>query len=149
MAEAASDVRLVRFARNLGATYGALAIGDTPVCVSIEPPWRENERDVSCIPGGPLACPVVYQCVRGLHRLEGGEPFETFEVIGVPGRSGILFHRGNIVRETRGCIIVGEAFNPVLGQPGVTDSGHAFAEFMSLFRLTDRFQLSVIEAIAQ
>lgn len=66
----------------------------------------------------------------------------------MPGRSEILFHKGNIDADTHGCIIVGEAFNPVLGRPGVTESGHAFEELLGLLRLTDRFQLAVVDVLA-
>ncbi len=136
-------MRLIRVARNDIATYGALVYGDTPFAVTLERPWKGNERNVSCIPGGPLSSPVVYQCARVKSPRFG----VTFEVLNVPKRSEILFHRGNIDDDTHGCIIVGEAFNPILGKPGVTDSGHAFAELLGLMRLVDRFQLSVIDAI--
>lgn len=138
-------MRLVRVARNLVATYGVLIYGDTPICVTLERPWKNNQRGVSCIPGGPLPSPCVYQCAR----VESPKFGNTFEVLNVPSRSAILFHKGNIDADTHGCIVLGESFNPILGRPGVTDSGHAFDEFIGLLRMTDRFQLSVVEAFTQ
>jgi hypothetical protein len=41
---------------------------------------------------------------------------------------------------------VGEAFNPVLGRPGISESGHGFDEFMGLLKLTNRFALEVLDA---
>lgn len=137
-------MRLIRVARNSIATYGVLVYSTTPFAVSLERPWMNNQRGISCIPGGTLASPIVYQC----QRVQSPKFGETFEVLNVRDRSEILFHKGNVDDDTHGCIILGEAFNPILGKPGVTDSGHAFAELMNIMRLTDRFQLSVIDAIA-
>lgn len=50
---------------------------------------RESIDYAPKIPNG------IYTCVRGMHQLEHGWPFETFEVTGVAGHSGILFHIGN------------------------------------------------------
>lgn len=136
-------MQLIRVARTSSATYGVLVYGTIPFAVTLERAWQNNERGVSCIPGGPLTAPVVYQCAR----VKSPKFGDTFEVLNVPGRSEILFHKGNIDDDSHGCILVGEAFNPILGKPGITEAGHGFAELMSIMRLTDRFQLSVIEAI--
>lgn len=53
--------------------------------------------------------PGEYMCVRGIHRLSGGNPFETFEVTGVDGHFGLVFHPGNFNKDSAGCILVGEA----------------------------------------
>jgi hypothetical protein len=129
-------MRLIRVAQNLVATYGVWVHDRTPFAVSLERPWKNNERGVSCIPAG------VYECRRVTSPKFG----DTFEVTGVAGRSEILIHKGNIDDDTHGCILIGEAFNPVLSKPGITDSGHALAELMTLMRMTDRFALSVIDA---
>lgn len=129
-------MRLIRIADNRIASYGVLIHDRTPFAVSLERPWRNNERNVSCIPPG------TYEC----RRVKSPRFGETFQVMDVPGRSQILFHKGNIDADTHGCICVGEAFNPVLGKPGITQSGEGFSEFLGLLRMTDRFALSVIAA---
>lgn len=48
-----------------------------------------------------------YTCVRGVHSLSNGVPFETFEIMGVPGHTGILFHPGNTETDSSGCILLG------------------------------------------
>lgn len=128
-------MKLIRVSRSVTATYGVLLQGDIPFAVTLERPWLDNQPNVSCIPAGKYECRKVDSPKFGT----------TFEVANVPGRSRILFHKGNVATESEGCILVGEAFNPVLGKPGITQSGAGFAEFLSLLRMTDRFPLEIVE----
>ncbi|MCD9015161.1 DUF5675 family protein [Parachryseolinea silvisoli] len=65
------------------------------VCPSIELPWRENRRSISCIPEGRYELRKRYTQKRGQHLL----------VVDVPGRSGILIHPANDAqRDLLGCI---------------------------------------------
>ena len=64
---------------------------------TLERPWIFNERKVSCIPTGTYLVkrhnsPKFGQCLK---------------VQDVKGRSDILFHSGNVVNDTLGCILVG------------------------------------------
>lgn len=50
----------------------------------------------------------TYQCWLGDHLLHGmTEPFETYEITGVPGHSNLLFHWGNFDQDSEGCVLVG------------------------------------------
>lgn len=52
-----------------------------------------------------------YKCVRGLHRLGPKKSqFETFEITGVPGHTGILFHVGNYNKDSDGCVLLGDNY---------------------------------------
>jgi len=65
------------------------------VCNSIELPWLQNKRNISCIPEGRYELKERYTAVRGEHLI----------VMNVPGRSGILFHpANNALTELKGCI---------------------------------------------
>lgn len=77
---------------------------DDPLHV-IEPPWRDNRRNRSCIPGGtydvlPHLSPRFGRCLL---------------VAAVDGRSHILFHAGNVGGDverglrshTEGCLLPG------------------------------------------
>jgi hypothetical protein len=65
------------------------------VCPSIELPWRENQRSVSCIPEGRYEVRKRYTQKRGHHLL----------IVDVRGRSGILIHPANDAqKELLGCI---------------------------------------------
>ena len=89
--------------------------------------------------------PGMYLCKRGKHELHGmTEPFETFEVTGVPGCVGILFHWGNYNRDSEGCILVGKSIERAEDQTQmVTHSREAFAAFMRLQEGVDEFTLIV------
>lgn len=86
-----------------------------------------------------------YTCVRGMHKLADGKPFETFEITGVKGHWGILFHAGNWEKDSSGCVLVGKAFaNSPQGRM-VTQSRKALAELLALLSGVDTFQLTVLE----
>lgn len=81
-----------------------------------------------------------FTCVRGNHRLAGlADPFETFEVTGVPGHFGILFHIGNYNKNSEGCVLLG---TEILGYRLVS-SLEAFNNFMKCLSGINSFQLAV------
>lgn len=128
-------MKLVRVSKASIATYGVLMQGDIPFALTLERPWLDNQPNVSCIPAGKYEC----------QRVDSPHFGNTFQVMNVPGRSHILFHKGNVATDSEGCILIGESFNPVLGKPGITRSGDGFAEFLSILRMTDRFPLEIVE----
>ena len=92
--------RLVRIASLEEGTFGALKDNHgVPFAVTLEPMWRDNRTNVSCIAGDRQ-----YMCSRTLSPTFG----ETFKVNRVTGRTNILFHKGNTAKDTRGCILVGQ-----------------------------------------
>lgn len=65
------------------------------VCNTIELPWLQNQRNVSCIPEGRYELKLRTTAKRGQHLL----------VVNVKGRDGILIHPANDAKkELRGCI---------------------------------------------
>lgn len=89
----------------------------------------------------PKVRPGLYRCVRGLHQLSRGSAFETFEVEGVYGHFGILFHAGNTNLDSNGCILLGGARveNVRIGQSRV-----AFLSFMTLLKDAKSFTLNIV-----
>lgn len=81
----------------------------------------------------------TFTCVRGTHQLSHGDPFETFEIMGIPGHTGILFHCGNTDVDSHGCILVGTA----LQGDFLTESRKAFSKFMGLMDGVQSFELTV------
>jgi hypothetical protein len=68
----------------------------------------------------------------------------TFEVTGVPGRSLILFHRGNTHLDTRGCILLGSRFSVGFADSlALQESRIAFTAFMGALAGIDKFGLSI------
>jgi len=121
---------IVRLFEGREGTFGALAIDAIPFCVTLEPPDRENKRSISNIPG-----PQHYWCKRRMSRWG-----ETFEVENVEDRTGILFHPGNFVENTEGCILLGEAWWKFMGRQkerGIKNTGNTFKRFMNHMGLRD------------
>lgn len=87
-----------------------------------------------------------YLCQRGFHRLHPDKPgFETFQVMGVKNHDGILFHKGNVQDDSKGCILVGRSV--ITGPTGqmIEASRIAFDAFLKLLVGFDSFQLSVLD----
>jgi hypothetical protein len=85
-----------------------------------------------------------YTCKRGPHKLHDGVSFITFEVMDVPGHTGILIHIGNYNDESEGCILIGTGFgNNGRGGKMITSSKQAFDAFMKLQENCDAFTLTV------
>ena len=96
----------------------------------------------------------VYPCVRGIHRLDDGVPFETFEIMGVPGHGGLLFHAGNFNKDSKGCTLCGEkVIRYDSNHDGkitrdddemITHSRKTFAAWMRRLEGVDSFMLQVL-----
>ena len=68
------------------------------VCSTLELPWRDNRRNISCIPAGTYRVNYLPRSASGRYR-------DVYHVAKVRGRSGVLFHAGNTIAHTRGCIL--------------------------------------------
>ena len=88
------ELELIRACYPRGSN-GTLYAGERLICYTIELPWKDNRKLVSCIPEGRYEMKKRYTPKRGWHLL----------IVGVPGRSGILFHPANdALLELKGCI---------------------------------------------
>ncbi|MBA4135269.1 MAG: hypothetical protein C0525_11140 [Flavobacterium sp.] len=76
-------------------TNGILKCEGKVVCKTIELPWKNNVRRVSCIPEGKYFIKKRYSTKFGWH----------MEIIGVENRTLILLHpANNALKELNGCI---------------------------------------------
>lgn len=91
----------------------------------------------------PKLPPGTYTCRRGHHELHSG-PIETFEICGVPGHTGILFHKGNFQEDSEGCVLLGLKTYPNNPKPGIGESTDAFHAFMESLAGIDEFTLEVV-----
>ena len=64
----------------------------------------------------------------------------------MPGREGILIHKGNTTRDTRGCILPGMGFGEVDGLDAVTQSAKAMERLRGMFSYPGEFDLLIKEA---
>jgi len=124
---------IVRLSSTLEGTFGVFMEHRIPFAVTLERPWLLNRRNLSCIPSGRYVC----------RRVESPRFGPTFEVTDVPGRTHILFHKGNLDSDSEGCILVGERFDHLRGKPGILDSRHGFEELLLRLAGEDRFELIV------
>ena len=113
------NFKLIRISHTNNATFGVLLDENIPFCVTLERPWLENKRSISCIPEGFYIC----------ERVQSPKFGDTFEIKDVPGRSHILFHKGNLSDDTHGCVLVGEQYEPLGRENAILASGKAFSEF--------------------
>ncbi len=110
------------------------------VAVTLEHAYDSGNGDGSYVPKLPNG---TYKCVRGTHRLADLKEFETFEVMGVPGHTGILFHVGNYNKDSSGCILVGTGLEFVAKTHMITQSRAAFQRFMDSQKNINEFILVV------
>ena len=83
------------------STIGKLFINSESFCDTLENPWLDNQRNISCIPEGQ------YKVRLRLARESASRDYLHLLVQDVPNRDWILFHRGNTAKDTSGCILVG------------------------------------------
>jgi len=84
------------------STIGELFINGERFCDTLELPYKDNQRSISCIPEGQ------YKVRIRLPRESATRDYIHLLVKDVPGRDYILFHIGNTAKDTRGCILVGQ-----------------------------------------
>lgn len=87
------------------------------LCKVLELPWKNNQRSISCFPEGEylvtLSGPVLQDDPNTEVDESGGRhprPYSHYIVHEVPGRSGILVHRGARPAHSQGCQLVSGRF---------------------------------------
>jgi hypothetical protein len=125
---------LTRFEQTSRQILGDLKFGDY-TWKTLELPWRDNKRMVSCIPTG------IYNVVPRYSQKYGSH----FEVKNVKDRTAILIHAGNFYNHTNGCILVGMQHKDVNkdGLKDLINSKNALNQ-MLLFLPKISFELKVI-----
>ena len=126
--------KIIRIDKSEDGVFGVLTLNGHTVCLTLERPWLDNKPDISCIP------PDIYLCKRVDSPAHG----DTFKILNVPARSDILFHVGNKVDESSGCILLGSEYGELEDQRAVLSSGKAFSKFMTLMEGVDAFPLQII-----
>ena len=94
-------ITLTRFHSTPLETLGVLKLSNHILAYTLELPWKQNKRNISCIPFG------TYEIIRHSSPRHGF----SFWLQNVPKRSEILIHAGNFTKDIRGCILVGESIN--------------------------------------
>lgn len=126
-------VKLYRIWKYENETIGVLRVNDKFFCYTLELPWRENQRQISCIPTGR------YDCIWQRSPKFGW----TYQITNVPNRTRILIHSGNLSKHTYGCVLLGKSKGLLAGQNAVLSSKPTVSKFA---RMMDKqpFTLEVI-----
>ena len=85
------------------STIGKLFVNGEEFCDTLELPWRDNQRRISCIPAGE------YKTRIRLPRESASRNYIHLLIQDVPDRDYVLFHRGNTAKDSRGCVLVGQS----------------------------------------
>jgi hypothetical protein len=103
---------------------------------TLELPWRENKRQISCIPCGVYTVKKRWSLKYGHH----------LHILEVSGRSFILFHSGNFWWQIRGCILVGTGHRDINsdGHQDVINSRVAMKNLMQ-WMTADEVTLNIID----
>lgn len=134
-------VQLIRTTDNSIQTVGKIYVsGDQHYTAdTLERPYKNNEKGISCIPAGRYICVKVGP--------SEAIPYDHISITNVPNRSGVCIHSGNLYTHSKGCIIVGKGYADINkdGQQDVLQSKKTLIELMNV--LPDEFTLNITEAI--
>lgn len=125
----------VEILRTYQPTIGELIIDDAAFCKTLELPWLNNARNISCIPEG------TYKVVKRLAHEK--RKYNHFHVTNVDDRSYILIHTGNYSRQIQGCILVGDK-HVHLDKDDIIDISNSTVTLEKLYeRMPDEFDLVI------
>lgn len=120
----------------LSPTTGVLSVDGRPLFLTLEPPNKNNQPSISCIPQGFYTC----------QKIDSPRFGRCLEVTNVPNRSEIILgHKGNYAKDTHGCILLGFSL-PVDGTEGIRNSTLAIDYFKKLISFSDKYQLLIKNA---
>ncbi len=104
-----NKVIILRYAQDSKQTRGrGIVFGDSGevfAFVTLELPWKNNARNISCIPEGTYVLSKYQSATNG----------DSFAVQDVPDRSQIRIHKGNFTSQIAGCILPGSSHADING----------------------------------
>jgi hypothetical protein len=138
------EVYLLRHPDRGIQTLGALVAPDGReifVCKTLELPWKNNEQQVSSIGVGSFLC--KYTKSTRLSMLARTDVY-TYELVDVPGRTGIRIHSANYFFQLKGCIALGAAHKDINLDThlDVVHSGTTVSNFNAIMKGED-FRLTI------
>ncbi len=123
-------VQLKRMFQDGAGMHGGLYLNDKFLCFTEELPDLGNKEDLSCIPYGSYHCSPH----------NSADHPHTWQLNDVEGRTNVLIHNGNTMKDTKGCILVGQS----RGSFGVLQSVLAMNTLRKI--LPNEFMLEIIAA---
>lgn len=124
-------IKLKRVSHTELGTFGVMLYKAIPFCVTLELPWKDNIKNISCI-------------LEGTYSVGQIDNDTAFDILSVPGRTGIQIEVANTVSQLKGCIAIGESFEPLAGYPAVRDSKLAFSRLKNdILKNENKFYLEI------
>jgi len=118
-------IYLKRFYRDIDRCLGVWTMDELEwPLFTLEPSWKENKLDISCIPT------MVYI----LWPFDSPQHGKCFVIKDVPKRTVIEVHVGNWVKQTEGCILIGQGIGQLNGEIGITDSTNALHLLLDIIK---------------
>ena len=117
------NLKLIRFHSSPNDTLGVLYINDKFAAFTIEDEHQtEKVMHETRIPAGKYKLSL-----RHSPKFSEKYGHDMIALDDVPGFTGILIHKGNVAKDTSGCILIGNgvAFNPD-GDSSINNSGLAY-----------------------
>lgn len=135
--------KLKRIAKLASGIFSVYLFDGRPFAVTLTHAFPDGKGGYE-----PIVEPGIYTMKRGVHRLENGVDFTTYEIMGVDGHDGLLFHIGNKNVDSKGCELTGESFGfDGKGNTLVLSSSDAFREFMELAAGAEELELEVEDCV--
>lgn len=129
-------LEVVRLEENFeSGTFGVLKIDKELFCVTLEPRDEENASRISSIPAQQYWC----------ERYSSRKYPDTWQIMNVPERDYVLFHSGNEVTQTAGCILLGEHVGKLNRNRAILNSGATFRRFMGITVVATKLHLTITE----
>lgn len=115
-------------------TLGSLYFNGETIAKTLELPWKNNRRGISCIAEG------LYTVIK--QPPKESRPYPYFRLPNVVGRSGILIHRGTEPTHSKGCILTASRFRNVnSSKPTLEESAKKLQWLVD--NLPDKFDLII------
>ena len=96
---------------------------------TLELPWKDNAKNISCIPKGEYIAELDY--------------YPAYELRSVPERTEIKIHIGNYPKDVKGCIAIGSERD--VPSQMIKQSRRAYEKFMEYTKSDNSFALEIIE----
>lgn len=120
----ANTALLVRYDTSDKGTFGHIYF-KSQIFETLELPDLGNRKSISCIPTGEY---LMY--LDPSSKWSPPKFKSLYQLHDVPNRTEILIHSGNTIKDTEGCILIGEKRTSF---DAITDSREALNAFMGLW----------------
>lgn len=126
------QARIVRLEQTEQGALGVLLMDGNIFCYTLQPDAADKKR--FCIPAGDYLC----------KRFHGWKWKNTFEII-VNGHTALLFHAGNLEKDSLGCILLGATVDKLGSDRAVLNSGATFQRFLDYTASVSSFSLKIVD----